>query len=102
MSQTSYSGILSSRLAQLTRSTDFSHQGGGRLHGKFNLGGNQSVYVTTRLAFTRNKYSYILSDIEDIIVDNSAEENRWQLDFHAGYTKGFSRGQSLSVTLHDF
>lgn len=101
-SQTHYSGIFDSDLQRRTISTDLSHQGGGRLHGKFNLKGNQSFYITTRLAFAQNRYSYILSDIEDIVVNNSAEENRRQIDFHAGYTKSFSRGQSLSVTFHNF
>ncbi len=105
--QTNYSGIFTSGLRQQTWSTDLSHQGGGKLHGKFNLKNKQTFYVTTRLDYVRNRYSYSLSetgsdDVEMIVINNSSEENRWQLDFHSGYTKSFSRGQSLSVTFHDF
>lgn len=107
LSQTDYSGIYSSQACQFTRTTEFSRQGGGRLHGKFNLRSNQSIFFTTRVAFTRNDYSYMLSqsgdmDIEEIVVDNTAKENRWQLDVHAGYTKKFKHGQSLSLTINNF
>lgn len=68
--------------------------------------GNQSFYITSRVAYTQNKYSYLLGETgidntEEIIINNSSEEKRWQLDFHSGYTKSFSRGQSLSVTFHN-
>lgn len=107
ISQTDYSGIINSHVRQQSRTTDLSRQGGGRLHGKFNLKRNQSFFFTTRMAFTRNDYTYMLSQsdytgYEEIVVDNSANENRWQLDLHAGYTKKFTHGQSMSITINNF
>ncbi|MDE6535510.1 MAG: hypothetical protein K2K82_05805 [Muribaculaceae bacterium] len=107
LSQTDYSGIYSSQVRQNSHTTEFSRQGGGRLHGKLNLNSNQSIFFTTRVAVTRNDYSYMLSqsgdtDIEEIVVDNAAKENRWQMDVHAGYSKKFKHGQSLSITINNF
>lgn len=107
VSHTKYSGMLTSALSRQTLSSDLNHQGGGRLYARFNLQEDQSFYADMRLTFARNFYSHILneaasSDAEVTVVDNSAAENRWQLDFHAGYSKSLSHGQSLSVTFHDF
>lgn len=81
-------------------------KGSAKLHTRFNLPARQFFEFTAQGAYTRNDYSYDLTErwvgSGEYRIDNSSVEHRWNADVTLAYGKTFKRGNSIAVKLMDF